>query len=66
LIGANSLITEGKVIPDNSMVMGSPGKVVRQLSEQEISGLEKSALDYQVNANRFRHGLIKQDQMDIE
>jgi carbonic anhydrase/acetyltransferase-like protein (isoleucine patch superfamily) len=33
LIGANTLVTEGKVIPDNSLVMGAPGKVVREIDE---------------------------------
>jgi carbonic anhydrase/acetyltransferase-like protein (isoleucine patch superfamily) len=49
LIGANSLISENKVIPDGSMVMGSPGKVVKQLSEQQMKGLEMSALHYVEN-----------------
>src|SRR5438552_1085289 len=35
LIGANCLITEDKDIPDNSLVMGSPGKVVRELSAEQ-------------------------------
>jgi carbonic anhydrase/acetyltransferase-like protein (isoleucine patch superfamily) len=33
LIGAGSLITENKVIPDGSLVMGSPGKVIRELDD---------------------------------
>jgi carbonic anhydrase/acetyltransferase-like protein (isoleucine patch superfamily) len=65
LIGANTLITEGKEIPDNSMAMGSPGKVVRELSEQEIAGLRMSAKDYRENATRFRKGLIPQDKADL-
>jgi len=64
LIGANTLITEGKDIPDNSMVMGSPGKVVRQLTEQEISGLRMSARGYVANAQRFAAGLIVQTLAD--
>jgi len=64
IIGANALITEGKVIPDNSMVMGSPGKVVRQLTEQEIAGLSRSAAGYVANARRFAAGLSVQDQAD--
>ena len=36
LIGANALITEGKEIPDRSLVVGSPGKVVRQLTDEEV------------------------------
>lgn len=57
LIGAGALITEGKEIPDGSLVMGAPGKVVRQLDDAAIAKLEKSALNYQANAARFRAGL---------
>ncbi|SDG27495.1 gamma carbonic anhydrase family protein [Alloyangia pacifica] len=58
LIGAGALIPEGKEIPDGSLVMGMPGKVVRQLDEAAIEGLRKSALNYQQNARRFRAGLV--------
>ncbi|MDB4989821.1 MAG: hypothetical protein JWN04_4999 [Myxococcaceae bacterium] len=57
IIGANSLIPEGKVIPEGSLVMGTPGKVVRQLTEQERQKLELSALHYVENARRYRAGL---------
>ncbi len=57
LIGAGALITGKMVIPDGSLVMGSPGKVVRQLDAQAINGLKLSALGYQKNARRFRAGL---------
>jgi carbonic anhydrase/acetyltransferase-like protein (isoleucine patch superfamily) len=57
IIGANALITEGKVIPDGSMVMGAPGKVVRPLTEIEIQMLEGSALHYVENWKRFKAGL---------
>ena len=46
LIGANTLITEGKEIPDNSLVMGSPGKVVRELTNEELAGLTRAADSY--------------------
>jgi carbonic anhydrase/acetyltransferase-like protein (isoleucine patch superfamily) len=36
IVGANTLIPEGKVFPDHSLIVGSPGKVVRQLSEEEV------------------------------
>lgn len=42
IIGANALIPEGKEIPDGSLVMGSPGKVVRELSEPQKKMLEAS------------------------
>ena len=58
LIGANSLISENKVIPDGSMVLGSPGKVVRQLSEDQMKGLEMSALHYVENFKRYKRDLV--------
>jgi carbonic anhydrase/acetyltransferase-like protein (isoleucine patch superfamily) len=57
LIGAGALIAEGKVIPDGSLVMGAPGKVVRELDEQAMQMLQASALHYQQNMRRFRGGL---------
>jgi len=57
LIGANTLITERKEIPDGSLVIGSPGKVVRALSEAEIAGLVEPADHYVENARRYRAGL---------
>ena len=57
LIGACALVTEGKEIPDGSLVMGSPGKVVRQLTPEQIEGLRRSAEGYRRNAARFRAGL---------
>ncbi len=54
LIGAGALITENKVIPDNSLVMGAPGKVVREVSEAQAKNLTLSALHYQENMRRFR------------
>ncbi len=54
IIGANSLIPEGKVIPERSLVMGSPGKVVRQLSDEEVARLLLAAQGYVENARRYR------------
>jgi carbonic anhydrase/acetyltransferase-like protein (isoleucine patch superfamily) len=53
LIGANSLISEGKEIPDNSMVLGSPGKVVRTLTDEQAAALRMSADFYVQNWQRF-------------
>ncbi len=58
IIGANALLTEGTVIPDGSVVMGSPGKVVKQLPEQAYRQLELSAQHYVENAQRFASDLI--------
>ena len=46
LIGAGSLILQGQVIPDRSLVMGSPAKVKRQLSEEEVKELYESSQAY--------------------
>ncbi|MFA5524517.1 MAG: gamma carbonic anhydrase family protein [Tissierellales bacterium] len=46
LIGAGSIVTTGKRIPSGSLVLGSPAKVVRSLSSDEIAQLKQSAIDY--------------------
>lgn len=60
IIGANALIPEGREIPDGSLVMGSPGKVVRSLSEPQMRMLEASAAHYVHNAQRYARDLIGQ------
>ena len=57
LIGANTLIPEGKEIPDNSMVVGSPGKVIRSLEGPAVQMLELSAQHYVQNGQRFAREL---------
>lgn len=57
VIGANSLITENMQIPDGSLVMGSPAKVIKLLPEQQQQLLEHSAQHYVKNAQRFMHEL---------
>jgi carbonic anhydrase/acetyltransferase-like protein (isoleucine patch superfamily) len=59
IVGAGALVTEGKEFPDGSMVLGSPAKVVRELSVDQQAALKMSALHYVENAHRFRHGLKK-------
>jgi len=57
LIGANALVKENMEIPDGSMVLGSPAKIVKQLSEEQQAGLEWSAKHYVENGRRFAKGL---------
>lgn len=57
LIGAGALITERTEIPPGSLVLGAPGKVVRQLDGDTIAGLTTTAKKYQENMRRFRDGL---------
>ena len=57
LLGAYTLVPEGKEISDNSLVLGVPGKVARALKPDEITGLTKSAQGYVRNWQRFAAGL---------
>ena len=59
LVGAGSLVTEGKEFPDGSMILGSPAKVVLQLTPEQLEGLRLSDLHYVSNAARFHTGLKK-------
>lgn len=57
LIGANCLITEGKEIPDNSLVMGAPGKVVRELTPEQAAMIALGSAHYVENWKRYRREL---------
>lgn len=46
LIGANALVPEGKEIPDGSLVVGSPGRVIKQLNAAQIQGMQRAADEY--------------------
>jgi carbonic anhydrase/acetyltransferase-like protein (isoleucine patch superfamily) len=53
LVGAGTLIPERKVYPDGVLIMGTPGKVVRELTPQEVQGLQVNAQFYRENAKRY-------------
>ena len=57
LVGAHALVTEGKSFPDGSLILGSPAKVVRELTDEEIAGMKVSASHYVENAARFATSL---------
>ncbi|ALC14928.1 acetyltransferase [Desulfuromonas soudanensis] len=57
LIGANALITEKMVVPDNSVVLGSPGRIVRSLDEAGRKKVLESAEHYREQGRRYREGL---------
>lgn len=54
IVGANSLVTAGKVFPEKSLIMGSPAKVVKQLSNEEIEKLIMHAQKYVKYKNDYR------------
>ena len=60
LIGAGSLIAEGKEIPPRSVVFGSPGKIVREMTDADAERMRRGAAHYVDNARRFRAGLKAQ------
>ena len=57
VVGACALITEGKIFPPRSLIVGAPGRVVRQLSEEELGPFGDAADHYRDNISRYRNGL---------
>ncbi len=57
LVGAKALIGEGKEIPDGSMVLGAPGRVVRTLDAESRAQLSAGAAHYVANWRRYAAGL---------
>jgi carbonic anhydrase/acetyltransferase-like protein (isoleucine patch superfamily) len=61
LIGAGALVPEGKAIPDRSLVLGSPGKVVRELTDDDVARIRAGAESYVARAAAFRAQLHRID-----
>ena len=59
IVGAGSVVTEGKEFPDNSVIMGAPAKVVRTLDDAAAARLTRAAEHYVNNGRRFANGLRK-------
>ena len=57
IVGAGALIAEGRTVPPNSLAVGIPAKVVRELDEASADALRASARHYVENARRFAAGL---------
>lgn len=57
LVGAGSLVTEGKEFPDGSLILGSPARVARSLTEAEIAGLSAIADHYVEKSALYRSSL---------
>ena len=60
LIGANSLVPEGKEIPPGVLAIGSPAKVVRELTPEQIAGILKISESYVARARLFKEQLKEQ------
>ncbi|MGM9485822.1 gamma carbonic anhydrase family protein [Ideonella sp. YS5] len=59
LVGAGTLVPEGKEFPDGVLIVGTPAKVVRELTPEQIARLNEAAERYVANARRHREGLKK-------
>lgn len=57
LVGAGALVTEGKEFPDNSLIIGTPAKAVRTLSEEDIARLGGNADNYVKRGQFFKQNL---------
>ena len=54
IIGAHTLITENKIIPDRSLVLGSPGKIIRQVTDKEVEEIKENAKHYVENYKKYK------------
>lgn len=57
IVGAGALVTEGKEFPDNSLIVGTPARVVRELSPAQFDMLSHLAGHYVAQTQRHRSGL---------
>ena len=61
IVGAGALVTEGKEFPDNSLIVGSPAKAIRTLTDDQAAGLRRAADQYVANAARHRDTVVRID-----
>jgi carbonic anhydrase/acetyltransferase-like protein (isoleucine patch superfamily) len=59
LVGAGAVVTEGKVFPDGSLILGAPAKVARMLTPEQIAQINDAAERYVANAARHRRGVLR-------
>jgi carbonic anhydrase/acetyltransferase-like protein (isoleucine patch superfamily) len=57
LVGAGALVTEGKTFPDNSLIIGSPAKAVRTLSDEDVARMHRSTDNYVKRGQLFKQTL---------
>lgn len=59
LIGAGALVTEDTIIPNNSLAVGFPAKIIRQLTKKEIEAMHQNTLRYIKNGQNYKKNLKK-------
>jgi carbonic anhydrase/acetyltransferase-like protein (isoleucine patch superfamily) len=52
-------VTEGKTFPDRSLILGTPAKVVRELTDEEVAGLARNAAGYVERRATFKAQLVR-------
>jgi carbonic anhydrase/acetyltransferase-like protein (isoleucine patch superfamily) len=62
IVGAGALVTEGKEFPDNSLIVGSPAKAIRTLTDEQVAKLKMNAAHYVHNAARHRDAVVRIDE----
>ena len=59
IVGAGSVITEGKQFPEHSLIIGSPARVIRTLDPEQVAKMGSAAKFYAANGPRFKNGMKK-------
>lgn len=57
LVGAGALVTEGKEFPENALILGSPARMVRLLTDEEVQRNRSAAKHYVANGQRYKNSL---------
>lgn len=65
IVGAGALVTESKEFPDNSLIVGSPARAVRTLTDEQVARLKASASHYVANAARHRDTVVRIDGLPV-
>ncbi len=61
LVGAGAVVTEGKVFPDRSLILGAPAKVVRELTDADVANLYRNAETYAKRQAMYKTDLKRID-----
>ncbi len=56
IVGAGAVVTEGKMIPKRSLVLGVPGRVIKEVTPEQVQWIEENAQSYVVLAQRYLSG----------
>lgn len=58
LVGAGAVVTEGKLFPERSLILGAPAKLVRTLSDEDVAGMRRNTQTYIERASRYKKELV--------